>query len=52
MADRYPSIYQRARKEACLTLMTAVAFWLRSLGVQHHDSMYLTLPLIMVFLFT
>lgn len=31
--------------------MTAEAFWLRSLGVQRHDSMYLALPLVMTCLF-
>ena len=36
---------------AGLALMTAEAFWLRSLGVQRHDSMYLALPLAMGCLF-
>lgn len=34
-----------------LAAMSAEAFWLRSLGVQRHDSMYLVLPVCMVFLF-
>lgn len=33
-------------------VMTAEAFWLRSLEWPRHDSMYLTLPLVMVFLFS
>lgn len=36
---------------AGLALMTAEAFWLRSMGVQRHDSMYLVLPLVMTCLF-
>lgn len=35
-----------------LVLMTAEAFFLRSQGWPRHDSMYLTLPLCMVFLFS
>jgi len=35
-----------------LALMTAEGFWLRGLGWQRHDSMYLALPLCMVFLFS
>ena len=31
--------------------MTAEGLWLHGLGAQHHDSMYLTLPVCMVFLF-
>lgn len=37
---------------ASLALMTAEGFLLRSLGWQRHDSMYLSLPLCMVFLFS
>lgn len=37
---------------ASLALMTAEGFLLRSLGWQRHDSMYLFLPLCMVFLFS
>lgn len=37
---------------AFLALMTAEAFWLRSLGVQRHDSMYVFLPLAMACLFS
>lgn len=36
---------------AGLLAMTVEAFWLRSLSVQRHDSMYLLLPVCMVFLF-
>lgn len=38
----------------CISLlaMSAEAFWLRSLGVQRHSAMYLTLPLCMMFLFS
>lgn len=36
---------------AGLSAMTAEAFWLRGLSVQRHDSMYLFLPVCMVFLF-
>lgn len=36
---------------AGLALMTTEAFWLRGLGVQRHDSMYLALPGVMVCLF-
>ncbi len=36
---------------AGLAAMTAEAFWLRSRGLQRHDSMYLLLPLVMVCLF-
>ena len=32
--------------------MSAEALWLRGLGVQRHDSMYLLLPLVMIFLFS
>lgn len=35
-----------------LTAMSAEGLWLHSLGVQRHDSMYLLLPLCMVFLFS
>lgn len=35
-----------------LGLMTAEGLWLHSLDVQRHDSMYLSLPLCMVFLFS
>lgn len=35
-----------------LALMSAEGFWLRSLGWQRHDSMYLFLPLCMAFLFS
>lgn len=35
-----------------LAAMSGEAFWLRSLQVQRHDSMYLLLPLCMVFLFS
>ncbi len=35
-----------------LMLMTAEGFLLHRLGVQRHDSMYLTLPLVMLFLFS
>lgn len=35
-----------------LPLMSAEAFALRGLGVQRHDSMYLLLPLCMIFLFS
>lgn len=34
-----------------LALMTGEAFWLRGMGWQRHDSMYLALPAVMVFLF-
>lgn len=34
------------------TAMTAEAFWLRSMEWPRHDSMYLTLPVVMVFLFS
>ena len=49
---------QMSRRKAALgtltglALMTAEAFWLRSLGVQRHDSMYVFLPLVMVCLFS
>ena len=32
--------------------MSGEALWLRGLGVQRHDSMYLLLPLVMIFLFS
>jgi len=35
-----------------LAAMSAEGFWLRSLGVQRHDSMYIALPLCAVFLFS
>ena len=35
-----------------LGAMGGEALWLRSLGVQRHDSMYLLLPLVMLFLFS
>ncbi len=35
-----------------LALMSAEGFWLRSMEWQRHDSMYLALPLCMVFLFS
>ena len=37
---------------ASLGLMTAEGLWLHNLDVQRHDSMYLSLPLCMVFLFS
>lgn len=37
---------------ASLGLMTAEGLWLHSLDVQRHDSMYLMLPVCMVFLFS
>lgn len=37
---------------ASLTAMSGEALLLRGLGVQRHDSMYLLLPLVMVFLFS
>ncbi len=35
-----------------LAAMSGEALWLRGLGVQRHDSMYLFLPLVMLFLFS
>ena len=35
-----------------LAAMSGEALWLRGLGVQRHDSMYLLLPLVMLFLFS
>jgi serine/alanine racemase len=35
-----------------LALLSAEGLWLHSLGVQRHDSMYLTLPVVMLFLFS
>lgn len=37
---------------ASLTAMSGEALWLRGLNVQRHDSMYLFLPLVMIFLFS
>ncbi len=35
-----------------LVLLSAEGLWLHSLGVQRHDSMYLALPVVMLFLFS
>ncbi len=35
-----------------LGVMSAEAFWLRALGAQRHDSMYLALPVLMICLFS
>lgn len=48
---RLPRRFAPVGTLAGLALMTAEAFWLRSLGVQRHDSMYLALPLVMTCLF-
>lgn len=37
---------------AALVLMTAEAFWLQNVGAPRHDSMYLSLPLVMLCLFS
>ena len=51
---RRPLPARGAAAGLCLSFaaMTAEALWLRSLGAQRHDSMYLLLPVVMVCLFS
>lgn len=48
----WPAGRSAAALAAAFGLMTAEAFWLRSVEWLRHDSMYVSLPLVMLFLFS